>query len=313
MKNILLLGGTGFIGKNIIEFYSNDPRVNLVVLARNHNSIDLKDFNSKEIIIKIGSISDHNLIKNLITDCQINVIIHLVSGLIPSSSLDTFYESMADIVIPTFKLIDFISDKNIKFVFFSSGGTIYGEAKGVITESNNLNPINNYGFSKLIIENYIRLKSNTSLLKYIILRPSNVFGKHQRFDRNQGFISIAISKIYQEIPIEIWGDGNTVRDYIHINDVVKILEKLLSNNVLNETFNLSTGEGRSLLDIIEIIENHINIKAALSFKNKRNVDANAVILDNSSLLKSINHEFVDIDKGIKSQIRLVVNKLNYVK
>jgi UDP-glucose 4-epimerase len=310
MKNILLLGGTGFIGKNIIEFYSNDFEVNLVVLARNYKSIDLEGINSERITVKIGFITDLDFIKNLIVDYQINAIIHLVSGLIPSSSMGTFYESMDDVVISTFKLIDYISDKDIKFVFFSSGGTIYGEAKEVIKESNNLNPINNYGFSKLIIENYIRFKSNTTSLNYIILRPSNVFGKYQRFEGNQGFISVAINKIYQEIPIEIWGDGNTVRDYIHINDVVVILKKLLDIDFSNESINLSSGIGYSLLDVLSIIEQKLNKRAILNFDVKRVIDADKVILDNSKLLGIVNHKFVDLNDGIENQ---VINYMSLLK
>ena len=105
MKNILLLGGTGFIGKNIIEFYSNDFEVNLVVVGRNFKSIDLEGINLERITVKIGFISDLDFIKNLIVDYQINVIIHLVSGLIPSSSMDNFSVSMDDVVISTFKFI----------------------------------------------------------------------------------------------------------------------------------------------------------------------------------------------------------------
>lgn len=302
MKNILLLGGTGFIGKNIIEFYSNDFEVNLVVLTRNFNEIDLKDINLDRITLIKGSIFDYDFVTNLIFDYQINTIIHLVSGLIPSSSVDDFYRSMDDVVISTFKLIDFIADMDIKFVFFSSGGTIYGEAKEVIKETNILNPINNYGFSKLIIENYIRFKSNTTALDYIILRPSNVFGKHQRFEGNQGFISIAINKVYQEIPIDIWGDGNTVRDYIHINDVVDILKKLLDNGFSNESINLSSGIGYSLLQILSVIEKKLNKRAILNFNIKRVIDADKVVLDNSKLLRIVSHKFVDINDGIENQV-----------
>lgn len=310
MKNILILGGTGFIGKNIIEFYSKDITVNLVIVARNIKSVDLKDFDSERITLKTGFVSDVDFIKDVIIDYKINVIIHLVSGLIPSSSKEEFFERMNDVVIPTFALIDFISEMKVKFVFFSSGGTIYGNAKDVIDETNNLNPLNNYGFSKLIIENYLKFKSNTTSLNYIILRPSNVYGKYQSFDGSQGFISVAINKLQHDLPIHIWGDGNIVRDYIHVNDVVVVLEKLLDGNFSNLEINLSSGVGYSLLQVLKIIEQKLEKEAVLLFDKKRIVDADKVILNNSKLLKLVNHDFLSLNDGIENHI---FNYMNLIK
>jgi UDP-glucose 4-epimerase len=302
MKNILLLGGTGFIGKNVIESYMSNSDVNLTVVARNSKNIEERYLTSENITIKTGSIADFDFIAKTIVDCNVDVVIHLISSIIASSSTEEFYDGLDNVVVPTFKLIDFIADKDIKLVFFSSGGTIYGNSQDVIRESTNLDPINNYGYSKLIIENYIQLKSNTTNLNYIILRPSNVYGKHQVFDSNQGFISVAINKVYHDMPIEIWGDGNTIRDYIDVVDVVSILHKLLVSVTSNVTLNLSTGAGFSLLEIISIIENNLDKQAVVNFNSKRIVDASTVILDNAKLLKIIDHDFIDVNVGIKNQI-----------
>jgi UDP-glucose 4-epimerase len=303
MKNILLLGGTGFIGKNIIESYLLNSDINLIVVARNINNIEDFYLSSKNIIIKNNSISDFDFIAKTIVDYNVDVVVHLVSGIIASSSTQEFFDEIDNVVVPTFKLIDFIADKNIKFVYFSSGGTIYGNHKKLIRESTNLDPINNYGYSKLIIENYIHLKSNTTNLNYIILRPSNVYGKHQVFDGNQGFISVAINKVYSNIPIDIWGDGNTIRDYINVVDVVIILQKLLLSSTTKITLNLSTGLGFSLLEIINIIENILQKKASINFDNKRIVDASTIVLDNTKLLEIIDHNFIDVNTGIRNQIK----------
>ncbi|QIH39495.1 NAD-dependent epimerase/dehydratase family protein [Flavobacterium sp. Sr18] len=302
MKNILLLGGTGFIGKNIIESFATDKKYNLIILSRNPYLVEDSFFSEKNIIIEIGTLADTDFINNVIIKHNVDVIIHLLSSLIPSSSNTDFYDAMSNIVIPTFKLIDFIANKNIKFLFFSSGGTVYGNATSIIKETTMLNPINNYGFSKQIIEDYLRYKKNICLLDCIILRPSNVYGKYQAFDGNQGFIAVAINKIFNGIPIEIWGDGNTVRDYIHIDDVVHILKKIIDQSIANVTLNLSTGIGKSLLEIINLIEKHMSKNAIIYFNKKRSVDATTVILDNAQLVVLIPHEFISVDKGIKDQI-----------
>ncbi len=302
MKNILLFGGTGFIGKNIIESYLSNPEVNLIVISRNSKEIENIYSSFKNIIIISRSFSDFDFISKTITNYNIDVIIHLISGIIPSSSNQEFYNEIDNVILPTFKLIDFIADKNIKFVYFSSGGTIYGNIQDLIRESTNLDPINNYGYSKLLIENYIQLISKRTKLNYLILRPSNVYGKHQVFDSNQGFISVAISKAYNNIPIDIWGDGNAVRDYIDVYDVALILQKLLNCFSSNLILNISTGIGFSLLEIISIIENNLHKNVTVNFKVKRIVDASTVILDNSNLLRIIDHNFIDVSTGIKNQI-----------
>lgn len=303
MDTILILGGTGFIGKNIVESFKNDDNCKLVVVSRDLNLIDNAIFSADSISVELGSFSDPVFIENLIVEYDVTIIIHLISNLIPSSSATEFYEGMNDFIIPTFRLIDFIANKNIKFMFFSSGGTIYGNSDAVINEETPLNPINNYGFTKLIVENYIRFKSNSSQLDYIIVRPSNVYGKYQLFDRNQGFISVAINKIQNNLPIEIWGDGNTIRDYIDVFDVVSIVRKLLYSSISNVTLNLSTGVGFSLLEMIQIIEANLGKKSIVHFNTKRIVDANKVILDNTKLLDIVDHEFIGVSEGIKHQIK----------
>jgi UDP-glucose 4-epimerase len=302
MKNILLLGGSGFIGKNIIESFKIQTDIKLIVFARSSKELEDHFLPNKNIIFINGSISDYDLITSKILDFNIDTVIHLVSSIIASSSSEEFFEEMNNVIIPTFKLIDFLSDKDIDFIYFSSGGTIYGKSKDVIKESHIKNPINYYGYSKLIIENYIEFKANSSNLNYLILRPSNVYGRFQKYTGIQGFISVAIYKIYNGIPIDIWGDGNTIRDYIDVFDLVLVMRNLLLSAAKKSTYNISTGIGYSLLDIIIIIENIMHKKAIINFQVKRKIDASKIVLDNSKLLDIINHEFIDVNTGINNQI-----------
>lgn len=300
MLNILILGGTGFIGKNIIDFYENNSNVNLFILTRsktdNYKS-ELKNINYFE-----GQLDNLELLQQQILSNRINKIVHLVSDLVPSSTTEDYYKSISNIIIPTYKIIDFIAGMDITFYFFSSGGTIYGKSNETLTETNDLKPINNYGYSKLMIENYLKFKSNQSNLKYVILRPSNVYGKHQRFEGNQGFIPIVIKKIFNESEITIWGDGNIVRDYINIEQVTFILDRLLKSTISNEVFNVSSALGYTLLEVINIIESNLNKKAKIKFEPKRAIDAEKVILDNSKIIAIFGKKNLSIEQGIKNQV-----------
>lgn len=301
-KNILLLGGSGFIGKNIIEYVNNVITINLTVIVRNKKRlIQNNDLNSNINLVELSKLDYTTLIDLIIKD-NINCVIHLVSSLKPSSGEDQFYNEFDSITLPTFKLIDYLANRNIKLVYFSSGGTVYGNYALPISENFIRKPINYYGLSKLLIENYILFKSTISHLDYIILRPSNAYGKYQDFQSDQGFIAVALDKIYRNEPIQVWGDGNVVRDYICVTDIVKILFLLLEIGVSKEDLNLSSGYLFSINEVIKIIENETQIKAIVHYTPERKIDAPKIELLNTKLKEFVPFIFKGLNIGIKEQI-----------
>ena len=299
MKSILIIGGSGFIGKNIVEALVG-VECNIVLITRQLGFDQFKK-NSTIKVIK-GNLNDTHLIKSIILDYGIEVILHLASNLIPSSVKSQFDEEMKDIVLPTFEILNYISHKNIKIIYFSSGGTIYGKVGGKAFEGSELEPINYYGYSKLIIENHIKLLSRIADLRYVILRPSNVYGKYQRLESKQGFIAVAIGKILSNQSVEIWGDGNTTRDYVDVLDVAEAVKGIIQENIEDQIFNLGSGEGYSLLEVIASIEKHLQRSANVIFKRKREVDLDKMTLDISKLQSYIKYKPIRLNEGIKNFI-----------
>jgi len=298
MDRILLLGGNGFIGRNIIENYLSED-CKLVLLHPKDDFINLDLKTNRKVIIVEGEIKELQLIQDILIRHDINIVIHLVSTLIPSSCLEEYYYELEHVIIPTYKLLDYISKTKVKFVFFSSGGTVYGRSNFKIKEEHRLAPINYYGFSKLIVEDYIRLLSRVNKLKYLIIRPSNVYGKYQRLEAKQGFIAVVIGKVLANKPVEIWGDGKAIRDYIYVQDVAEIVKKILKSNLTNETLNIGTGIGINLLEIIEIIQKYFDKEILIEYKEKRPVDLDKMILNNDKLMSVIQFKPVDIEFGIQ--------------
>ena len=301
MKTILILGGTGFIGSNIIDVFIKEG-YKIIVLVRNKIRAENLLYDRDNTTIIEGKLKDSNIIKNIILEFNIGIIIHLVSNLIPSSSEKDFNQELLNVVIPTYEIVNYISSKKIQFIFFSSGGVIYGKSDKKHTELDSLKPINYYGYSKLLIETYINFKHRIDGLNYIIIRPSNAYGTHQKLDKNQGFIAVAISKLIKDETIEIWGDGKVIRDYIEVQDLSEALFKLLESNVINETFNVGSGEGYNLLELLKILEKHLNKKAKVVYKNKRSIDLNKVILNIDKLKEYIDFQPKKIEEGICSYI-----------
>ncbi len=299
MENILIIGGSGFVGINVVKnlLISNH---NLFILSRHEVIEEFRGI--ANIKFFKGKINQIDFIKKIINENKIKIILHLATNLIPASSKQEFDYEMYNIILPTFKLIEFISSNGLKIIFFSSGGTVYGNANKKIIENHSLDPINFYGFSKLLIENYIKFISNQNNLRYVILRPSNIYGKYQKLNSKKGFISVALSKLLSDEPIEIWGDGQTIRDYIYVEDIANVVEIIISNNIENKIFNVGCGVGHSLLQVIELLEINLNLKAKIIFKEKRKVDSSKIILDIEFLKSFINFQPRKLEVGIEEYV-----------
>lgn len=299
MSIILIFGGAGFIGKNIVENFVSHQEDQLVLFLKKDKQYPIESINEKNLFIERGEISDLSLIEKIIDNYHIDTIVHLISSIIPSSNQDDFYYEMNEIILPTMKLVDLSQKKKVKFIFFSSGGTVYGRNSEIYSENLKLEPINYYGLSKQIIENYITAKSRIDNLDFIILRPSNVYGKYQDPQRAQGFIAKAFFSIENDLILDIWGDGSIIRDYINVKDIAIVLKKILDSRISNCSINLSTNQGISLLYLINHIDLLYEKKIQLNFNPKRKVDVERAVLSNIVLLNFIKHEFIDIKDGLK--------------
>lgn len=298
--NILFIGGAGFIGSNLIKKIRSEDGFKVYVLEPYFANISRIE--NLQIDIIRGELMDIDLIESLITANKIDVVIHLVSTLIPGSSYDDFIDEYQKVVFPSIRLMELCCRHDVKFVFFSSGGTVYGERKNAIPfkEEDELKPISYYGWSKQMMENSILFKNRTQGLKYIILRPSNPFGHGQNLFGKQGLIAVCIGKLLRGLPIEIWGNGSAVRDYIYIDDLSYAVVKLLQNeNIVNTTINIGSGMGYSINDIMEILKT-VSGKSLLSKKvEARHSDVSNMILNIDKLKSIIDFKITPIADGVK--------------
>ena len=134
-----------------------------------------------------------------------------------------------------------------KFIFVSSGGTVYGIPQEVpIKESHPTEPICSYGISKLAIEKYMNLFHLLHGMEYCVLRLANPFGERQRVAAAQGAVTVFLDKALRNEEIEIWGDGSVVRDYFYVSDAVSAMTKALAYEGSSGVFNIGSGVGQSL-------------------------------------------------------------------
>lgn len=298
INKILFIGGAGFIGSNLIKVFIKNKRMKLFVFEHMHADLSRIDKLNGLKIIR-GSLKNQMLLKSIVLENNISIIIHLASTLKPSSTYNEFAHETEDVVLPTIKLIKLCAESKILFVFFSSGGTVYGnQSDETVKENNSLSPICYYGYSKQLIESYILFEYRINSLPYLIIRPSNPFGPGQSLDGTQGLIAVTLGKIFKNEFIEIRDRGKTIRDYIYIDDLVIAIYQLITKKIKNEIINIGSGVGYSVEEILTTLEKITNKKLKKKYSSKWTNEINKIVLNISKLESLIKIKRTSLQSGI---------------
>jgi UDP-glucose 4-epimerase len=308
MQRILLLGGCGFLGRNITQTLSHD---NFTVIVFDKN----KSCHIESAKFYQGDINDTDSIINIIKQNSITTVFHCVSSLLPSSDSMLYIYDIDHVLSPSIKILDCCVENGIKFIFISSGGTIYGNTKDkILSEEVTPSPISFYGLSKFQMENLILFYHRRYGLDYIILRPSNPFGYGQNLYGRQGLIAVLIGKLLKGENAVIYGDGSSIRDYIYINDFNYYIKEILNNNIANVTINIGSGKGYSIKQIITYLENITRKKIHIEYTESRKTDVARIVLDISKLNSLVPYNQIDIESGIADFYNKIIKEktINYV-
>lgn len=305
MKKILILGGNGFIGKNLAEY--------LVGQGEEVYSFDMSIPPKKKSKIHYieGDFFDDYTLEKIIQG--MDVIYHAISTVNPGNSNEKCVLGYERDFVQTVKLCNLIKDTNIRMIFLSSGGTVYGnQERQPIREDAVPVPINHYGNIKLCIENTIRTFNFQMKKNMLIARISNPYGPGQDYHKGVGFVDAIIKRSLKKEPIEVWGDGTVVRDYIYIDDLCKMLYSMIYYMGEIEVFNLSSNTGKTQNEIIEELKN-LEPELKVIYKPGRNVDAKKIVLDNERILSICNIELTKFENGFENYYEYVKNIENYDK
>jgi UDP-glucose 4-epimerase len=228
-----------------------------------------------------GDFSDPTCLPAAVAGCDI--VFHLVNATTPASANINKVADLNANVVSTLRLLDVCRESGVRrVVFVSSGGTIYGIPDRVPTpETAPTNPITAYGISKLAIEKYLGLYEHLYALECRVLRVANPFGPYQTALKSQGVIAAFVRCALGGKSIELWGDGSVTRDYVYINDVVEALISAAAHNGSGRIFNIGSGVGRSLNDIVAAIADQLGTAIAVNRRPARPVDIPVSILDSA--------------------------------
>ncbi|MBP5179677.1 MAG: NAD-dependent epimerase/dehydratase family protein [Clostridiales bacterium] len=292
-QKALIIGGNGFIGSNLARMLADkDYTV---------SSFDIAEPPKRDPRINyiMGDFFDDNVLSGVIKGQDI--IYHALSTINPGNSNEKYMMGYGRDFIQTVKLFNMIKDTDTKLIFLSSGGTVYGDQEvQPIKEDSIARPINHYGNVKLCIENTLRVFDIQAKSKMMIARISNPYGPGQDYSKGVGFIDAVIKKTLAGETIEVWGDGEVIRDYIYIDDVCSMLIGLAEYEGTETLFNISSGIGTSQNRILEIVKG-IDSGVKFEYKPARSVDVKKIILDNSKIMGTgVNKTLKVLEDGIRS-------------
>lgn len=168
-----------------------------------------------------------------------------------------------------------------KIVFISSGGTVYGVPGAIpIREDAATDPISAYGINMLTVEKYLNLYASLGGASAVTLRVANPYGPFQSPFRRQGLVAATIEKVLTGRPVEVWGDGQAIRDYLHVGDFVEAALAAAVYDGPETVMNVGSGVGRSILSVVETVCLALDRpKTAIIHKPARRFDVQANVLD----------------------------------
>lgn len=251
MKNILILGGNGFLGTNIIrhidEHLSDQYRV--IVFDKFPRNPFGESF---QCVTRsyAGDFMDSVLLEKVFDENQIEMVIHSLSTTVPALSLNAKYDVESNLV-PTIELLNCMVKHQINdIIYISSGGAVYGDnSSNKHVETEDVFPISSYGVVKLAIEKYLKQYASLYEMRPLIVRLSNPYGPYH-YSKKQGICNVALESALRNDEFSVWGNGKARKDYIYVTDFVNILFLLMQKGAWGEVINVGSGQTLSVDEIL---------------------------------------------------------------
>lgn len=306
-ERIVITGGNGFIGSNLILSLLKKEHFDIAV-------IDHKQFNNEKIKTFVGNFYDKEFISEIIN--KDDILIHLACTTVTHTAENNRQKDIEDNIVGTINLLDVCIEKKIKkIIFASSGGTVYGKITGdqPSKETDCIRPVSAYGIMKATIENYIRLYNKLYNLPYVIMRISNPYPRLRFAKSKSGAVDIFLDAFMSGKEINVFGNGKSERDYIFIDDLVKVMVLVTEEKVLNETFNAGSGESTSIESLLKIIESATGKKTKINYIKSKNFEVEKVSLDISKAKKELGWQpEYTIEKGVMKAFSQLMEQKNGV-
>ena len=249
MKKILITGGCGFIGVNLIDFLRRESSLDIVVLD-NLVVGRVERIHPFEVEFIEGDIRDMDIIRRAVKG--VDGIVHLAADTRVMDSIANPVYNFHVNVNGTFNILTAAHEAKVpRLVFASTGGAIIGEVEPPVHELMVPRPMSPYGASKLSSEGYLSAFRASYGIIASSLRFSNVYGP--RSFHKGSIVAHLMKCVISGSPITIYGDGSQTRDYVYVDDISRGIFLALMNNLEGGVYQLGSGEPTSLNELISAL------------------------------------------------------------
>ena len=272
---VLVTGGAGFIGSNVVRHLVSEGMDVLVVdnfstgkESNIHSNIKLENLD----ISTVDLTSLFNSFKpDIVTHCAAQTSVYI-------SIEDPIRDAQINILGGINVIMASLSSNVKQFIYFNTGGALYGDpVYSPCDENHPLNPISPYGMSKMVIESYLKILKNEKM-DVKSLRLANVFGAGQNPEGYSGVISIFLKLMHDAKEVTIYGDGSQSRDFIYIQDVVSAYAKMIEYKG-DLTVNVGTGKSVSVNKVFKELSSVLNYRLSPKYAPARDGEVSEIILD----------------------------------
>jgi UDP-glucose 4-epimerase len=283
---ILLIGGNGFIGRHLVTLLNERGIAAAVVTRRPGRAGEVRGGRTAPVIgaEAFAGIAGDRLL------AAAEAVVYLASSSVPSTFAAEPWREIPVNVEPAARFFARCAAINpaARLVLISSGGTVYGRTGGTpVTEDAPTRPISGYGLGKLMIEQALAFIGRTRGLSYSVLRVSNAVGRWQNSDA-QGIVSIALRAARDRTPIDLYGGGAQVRDYVDADDVAAaVLAACLDRRHVDRTWNVGSGVGRSVAEMISLVEQVTSRPVRVQHLPARPIDVATIVLDGTRIRRDL--------------------------
>ncbi|HEU4707466.1 MAG TPA: NAD-dependent epimerase/dehydratase family protein [Solirubrobacterales bacterium] len=292
----ILVIGCGFIGSNIVEELaglSHRPRV----LTRSRPPVPLAKLVREEDLM-LGDAQEREVLGRALQG--VDHVIFSAGGLLPAASEEN-PELDAELTLgPVQSVLGALrSRQEVSLTYLSSGGTVYGEPSDVpVPEDAPTHPAGAYGRLHLACEEAVLAHSREHGTRVRILRCSSVYGRHQYPDRGQGALVTFLNRIETGRSIDLYGGGESIRDYVYANDVAKAVVRLLETSGGEQVVNVGSGQGTRLIDLLRLAEREAGRQAEIVQHPPREFEVGRIVLDIDRLQRLIDFEPTSLQDGV---------------
>jgi UDP-glucose 4-epimerase len=292
----ILVLGCGFIGSNIVEELaglSSPPRV----LTRSQPPAAVaKLLRTGDLLL--GDAREPELVERALEG--IDHVIFSAGGLLPAASEED-PELDAELTLgPVQTVLEALRSRPETSLFYlSSGGTVYGEPEEMpVSEDAPTRPLGAYGQLHLACEEAVLAHGRQHGSRVRILRCSSVYGRHQHPDRGQGALVTFLNRIETRRPVELFGGGESIRDYVYAGDVAKVVARLLETTGGEPVLNVGSGEETSLIELLRLAELEAGRQAEVIRHPAREFEVGRIVLDVRRLRDLIQFQPIPLQQGV---------------